>query len=140
MVFLVEFFGDVRAILGVRGVCVGWLANGFVGFDGLAVNLRFFVGEIGQPFGVVGVEALLGDKALCRQEKNTNEENGAQNEHYIGGSWLVAILRQVETTNFFSKKLKIWSRCMFSLVTILQQAHTLVAILRQVTVNLHLSQ
>ena len=76
LVFLVEFSGDIRAILGVCGVCVGRLVDGCVGFGGLAVSLRFFVGEIGQPFGVVGVEALLGDLALCRQEKNTNEEMG----------------------------------------------------------------
>ena len=47
------FSGDLRAIFGVRGVCGGWLANGLVDFGGLAVNLRFFVGEIGQPFEVV---------------------------------------------------------------------------------------
>jgi len=86
VVFLVDFSGDVHAILGVRGVCMDRLVDGCVG---LVVSLHIFVGEIWQPFGVVGVEARLGDLALCRLEKNTNEENGVQNEHYIVGSWLV---------------------------------------------------
>ena len=41
-------------------------------------GLRLSLGEIGQPFGVPELVALLGDKALCRQETNTNEGNGAQ--------------------------------------------------------------
>jgi len=47
VMFLVEFSGDVRAILGVRGVCVNRLSDDCVGFGGLAVSLHFFVGEIG---------------------------------------------------------------------------------------------
>ena len=69
-------------------MCGVRLSMGSVGFGGLAVSLRFFTGEFWQPFGVVEIAALLGDKALCRQEKNTNEENGAQNKHYIGGPGL----------------------------------------------------
>jgi len=41
-------------------------------------GLRLSLGEIGQPFGVPELVALLGDKALCRQETNTNEGNRAQ--------------------------------------------------------------
>ena len=41
-------------------------------------GLRFGLGEIGQPFGVPELVALLGDKALCRQETNTNEVNDVQ--------------------------------------------------------------
>ena len=55
-------------------------------------GFTFFVEEFRQPFGVSKEEALLGDKALCRQEKNTNEQMGPQSELYIGGSMLVAIL------------------------------------------------
>ena len=61
MVFWVEVSSDVRGIFGLRGVCDVGLSNGSVGLGGLVVSFCLFVGEIGQPFGVVGVEALLGD-------------------------------------------------------------------------------
>jgi len=70
VVFLVEFSGDVRAILSVRGVCAGRLSDGCVGFGGLVVSLCIFMGEIWQPFRVVGVEALLGDKTLYRRKEH----------------------------------------------------------------------
>ena len=67
--FLLDISGLLRGILGLRGVSVNGLVDGCVGVCGSEMGFRLFVGEIGQPFGVVGEMALLGGKALCRQEK-----------------------------------------------------------------------
>ena len=68
----------LRGILEVRGVWFGDECK-CVMFVGMVVRgLRFLLGEFWQPFGVSNEEALLGDKALCRQETNTNEHYGAQ--------------------------------------------------------------